>query len=278
MTAPPFPYFGGKQILATRIAAAFPPHGHYVEPFAGSLAVLLAKPPSPFETVNDLDSDLITFWRVLRDQPDDLTRVCALTPHSRGEFEAARDRPHDLTDIERARRVWVYLTQGRGGILRNTGWRHYKKPSGTTSVPAYLRGYVARIHPALERLQRVSLECRPALEVITEYGQHPDVLLYVDPPYLGSTRGWGANYQIEMRGADEHLEVLDALTVCRAAVVLSGYSSALYDAHLSGWSRVEFATGTGQSTRGEWQNRTEVLWSNRPIAGPTGLFELGGAS
>ncbi|GAA0897930.1 DNA adenine methylase [Pseudonocardia zijingensis] len=278
MTAPPFPYFGGKQLLASRIAAVFPPHRHYVEPFAGSLAVLLAKAPSPFETVNDLDSDLMTFWQVLRDQPDELARVCALTPHSRAEFEAARTRPDTLTDLERARRVWVYLTQGRGGVLRNTGWRHYKKPSGGTSVTDYLRGYVARIHPALERLQHVSLECRPALDVIADYGCHPDVLLYVDPPYLGSTRGWGANYRLEMRGVDEHAELVDALAGCRASVVLSGYPSQLYDDALAGWHRLEIPTHTGQSARGAWSARTEVLWMNRPIADQRGLFELGGTA
>ena len=69
---PPFAYFGGKTRLAPLIAAAMPSHEHYVEPFGGSLAVLLAKPRSRMETVNDLDGDLMTFWRVLRDQPDEL--------------------------------------------------------------------------------------------------------------------------------------------------------------------------------------------------------------
>lgn len=285
MTQPPFPYFGGKQLLAPRIAAAFPPHRHYVEPYAGSLAVLLAKGPSPFETVNDLDGDVMTFWRVLRDHPDDLERVCALTPHSRAEFEAARDRPDTLADLERARRVWVTLTQGRGGSLRNTGWRHYKKPSGGTSVPDYLRGYVARIHPALERLQGVSLECRPALDVISRYGGEPDVLLYVDPPYLGearSTPGDGRRgthrYQHELLAVTDHEELLAALLTCRAAVVLSGYPSRLYDDTLTGWCRLEIPTYTSQAGRGEPSARTEVLWANRPIADQEHLFDLGGTA
>lgn len=89
---PPFAYYGGKTQLAERIVATLPPHKHYVEPFAGSLAVLLAKPPTTMETVNDLDGDLMTFWRVLRDRPADLIRACALTPHSRGENVDAFDR------------------------------------------------------------------------------------------------------------------------------------------------------------------------------------------
>ena len=87
---PPIPYFGGKQALAPWIVSLFPKHGHYVEPYCGSLAVLLAKSPARMETVNDTDSKLMTFWRVLRDRPIDLARVCALTPHSRAELLAAR--------------------------------------------------------------------------------------------------------------------------------------------------------------------------------------------
>lgn len=279
MTAPPFPYFGAKGSLANRIVALLPAHRHYVEPYAGSLAVLLAKPAVPFETVNDLDGDLVCFWHTLREQPDELARVCALTPHSRAEYELARERIDDLADVERARRVWVTLTQGRGGTLLRSGWRQYRKPSGSTSMPDYLRSYVARMGPAVERLQRVSLECRPALDVIASYGAEPDVLLYVDPPYLGASRAGGDDprggtqrYQHELLDVPGHEELLAALLNCRAAVVLSGYPSELYDGALAGWDRTEFRTGTGQSARGEWSTRTEVLWSNRSLLAEPDLW------
>ena len=117
MSYPPFAYYGGKTRLADRIVALLPAHEHYIEPFAGSLAVLLAKTPSRMETVNDLDGLLMTFWRVLRDQPEQLARACALTPHSRAEYESARDA--DLSavtdDVERARLIWVQIAAGRGG-------------------------------------------------------------------------------------------------------------------------------------------------------------------
>jgi DNA adenine methylase len=77
------------------------------------LAVLLAKQPAKLETVNDLDRDLMTFWKVLRDRPAELVRLCALTPHSRAEHDAAYGDLSGLDDLERARRVWVRLTQGR---------------------------------------------------------------------------------------------------------------------------------------------------------------------
>lgn len=261
---PPTPYFGSKSTVASWIVSLLPSHEHYVEPFAGSLAVLLAKQPSRMETVNDLDGALMTFWRILRDRPNDLLRACSLTPHSRAEFEAAYDET-DCDDLELARRVWIRLTQSRSGVLRRTGWRHYVAPGDSSaSMPTYLDGYRDRLAPAAERLMRVSLECRPALEVIAAYGSRPSVLLYIDPPYLGSTRGWGRNYRVEMKDDHEHRELAEALWDCSATVVLSGYHSPLYDELYEGWYREQIATTTANGKAGS-QDRTEVLWSNRPL-------------
>lgn len=262
---PPFIYYGGKTRLAERIAVMLPEHRQYVEPFAGSLAVLLAKPRARLETVNDLDGDLMLFWRVLRDRPDELAHVCALTPHSRAERDAALDRPEDLSDLERARRVWVCLSQGRSGTLRATGWRYTVDDSAKTSMSRSLAAYVDRIPAVATRLRGVSLECRPALELIEAYGRHRNTLLYVDPPYLAETRSAGGahNYRHEMPRLDQHQELAAALVACRATVVLSGYPSPLYDRLYAGWHRYELDSATSQG--GTHQVRTEVLWSNRPL-------------
>lgn len=267
---PPFAYFGGKQKLAARIAALLPEHTHYVEPFSGSLAVLLAKPPTRLETVNDLDGDLMLFWRVLRDRPDELARVCALTPHSRTERDLARQRPEDLDELERARRVWVCLTQGRTGTLRNTGWRFDSADHVSTSMPGRLSGYVDRLEAVATRMSSVSLECRPALDVIGAYGRKRRTLIYVDPPYLGSVRE--RNYRHEMRDDAEHRELAEALHESVATVVVSGYSSDLYDRELfADWYRHELPAATSQG--GSWGERTEVLWSNRPLNLPAAEVE-----
>lgn len=265
---PPFAYYGGKTTLAERIAALMPEHRGYVEPFAGSLAVLLAKRPSLMEVVNDLDGHLMTFWRVLRDRPEDLMRVCALTPHSRQERQLAYDL--DVTDeLERARRVWVCLTQGRGNTLRKTGWRHFQDPGsrGTTAMPDYLSSYVERMRHAAGRLANVSLESRDALDVIADYGKHEGLLIYADPPYLGTTRS-SRQYLVEMSHDAEHKALAEVLHDCKATVVLSGYHSPLYDDLYAGWHVTEFATYTGQGNHSDTRNdrRTEVLWSNRPLA------------
>jgi DNA adenine methylase len=267
---PPFAYYGGKTVLADRIVAMLPSHRHYVEPYAGSLAVLLAKSPARMETVNDCNRRLMTFWRMLRDRPAELARVCALTPHSRAEYAACRQPAGD--DLEAARRTWVLLTQGRAASLRKTGWRHFVNPAGSsTSLPGYLTAYVDRMAAVAGRLRSVSLECGDALRVIDRYGNHPDTLIYADPPYLPSTRT-SDGYEHEMTEADHHA-LAEALHTVRAAVVLSGYPSDLYDRQLyRDWYRVEIPTGSGQGH--EWAPRTEVLWANRPIGEQPSLFDL----
>lgn len=265
VTRSPVPYFGGKAWLAPRLAAVLPPHKHYVEVCGGSLAVLLAKKRSRQETVNDLDGHLMTFWRVLRDRPDDLERVCSLTPHSRAERALAQDISSELDEMEIARRVFVALTQGRSGSLTRTGWRHDLKPV-STPMPVTLQRYAGRIAHAANRIQGVSLECRPAAELVEAYGGVRENLLYVDPPYIvdpGIRRG--GEYRVEMRSVAAHRELAEACLSADAAVVVSGYGSELYDGMLDGWYRYEIPMLTSQGS-GDGR-RTEIVWSNRLLEG-----------
>jgi len=124
-------------------------------------------------------------------------------------------------------------------------------------------------NPAARRLHHVTLECRPALELIDRYGAHEGVLLYVDPPYLGSARGYGNAYRHEMRTSEEHRGLAEALHRCKAAVVLSGYASDLYDLELyPDWHRVTFATGTvpSRSSTQIFTKSTFRVASSRTVA------------
>lgn len=140
-------------------------------------------------------------------------------------------------------------------------------------MPGYLAGYVARILPAAARLASVSLECRPALEVIAAYGAHRSVLIYADPPYLDSVRthgGYGDMYNAEMRTTETHAELAQVLREAKAAVVLSGYRSPLYDDLYAGWHQVEIGAQAGNG-HARW--RTEVVWSNRPFPAIQATFD-----
>lgn len=256
--ASPIHYYGSKGRIADEIVAAMGDHKRYVEPFAGGLSVLLAKPRSRHEVVNDIDGDLMCFWRVLRDQPDDLMRVCALTPHSREERALALDLTDDLPDLERARRVWSALVQGRHGTLKGTGWRWDRK-SDAHPMPRRMSAMVDRMDAVADRLRGVTLESRDALEVIADYGNDVGTLLYVDPPYLARTRS--SNYRREMGSVESHRELAAGLGRCRATVVLSGYDDPIYEELYLGWHRLEMEAATTQG--GSDCDRLEVLWSNR---------------
>lgn len=227
--------------------------------------MLLAKPRSAQETVSDLDGHLMCFWRVLRDDPAAFERVCALTPHSRAERELSHTITSDLPDLEIARRVYVALTQGRTGSLTRTGWRQHHAAT-STPMPVSLARFAGRIAPAAARLYGVSLESRPALEMIEAYGGDRRALLYLDPPYIvdpGTRRG--GEYRIEMRDRAEHRKMLELCVEVDASVVISGYDNAVYTDVLTDWYRYAIPTYTTQ--RGVKSPREEIVWSNRPLTG-----------
>lgn len=273
---PPIPYYGAKIMMAPRIAALLPPHGHYVEAFAGSLAVLLAKEPSKLETVNDLDSHLVTFWRVVRDDPHGLCSLLDATPHSRAEFVGSLDFAEPgLSDVEIARRVFTRVVQGRMGALGKTGWRfEVNGLNGAQSKAQEMIRFRNRIMACAQRIRHLQIESMDALDLIARYGVEPTTLIYADPPYLAETRASVGHYRVEMPDPDQHIALAEVLWRCKGPVVLSGYRSTLYDDLYGDWFAEEFPTMTAQGGAGK--PVCEVLWSNRPLGGRVQqrLFEV----
>lgn len=262
---PPFGYHGGKQRLADWIVSLMPPHQTYVEPFAGSLAVLLAKPPAPVEVVNDLDGEVVNFWRVLRDRPHDLERVCALTPYARAEYDAAFD-PTD-EPLERARRWWTRIEQGVAHKHSRSGWH-----SAGARFVATARNHVDRMGPAAERIAQVAIDCRDAVDVIDQF-DGPDTLIYCDPPYVAATHSSRGAYRHGMDDA-AHRRLADRLLACAGTVMVSGYPSGLYDELFSGWHVNKRANRAYTANRsGPSKQTVEVVWSNRPVGRAPSLFD-----
>lgn len=272
---PALRYLGGKWKLAPWIASQFPPHRTYVEPYGGGASVLLRKPRSRAEVYNDLDQDVVNYFRVLRDpeQAARLAELIELTPFARAEWAAA----YEFTEepVERARRLLVRSFMGFGScasrIDRTTGWRTGQRLESSSASRDW--STYAEAIPALSaRMKAVSLECRPALEVLAGY-DGPETLFYVDPPYVHAarspkrTRTAPSNgYAHELDDAD-HSALLDVLLELRGYVVLSGYSHPLYDDRLKGWARLVRDTHADGG-----RDRTEVLWLNPAAARADGLF------
>ena len=250
---PPFAYTGAKTLIAPRIVKLLPPHTHYVEPFAGSLAVLLAKQPSLAETVNDIDGDLTHFWRTLRDYPEELARAVALTPHCRLDYVETRKQLADADSIEHARRVFVRITQSMTRTLEPGMWARYVRHASGPPLPTQIHRAAERIYGVAERLKDVSIDSYDAMERIEMYGREPSNLLYVDPPYEGLGK---------YRDDINHADLLRLLKKVPASVVLSGYPSPLYAEELPGWVEHEIQSRVGG--RGTPSAaRVEKVWVKR---------------
>lgn len=283
-TRPLLRYFGGKWRLAPWIISHFPPHEIYTEVFGGAASVLLRKPRSDQEVYNDLDGELVTLFRVLRSRrADELISSVALTPFSRAEFDLAYQEDA-ADDVEVARRLIVRSFFGYGGGLsilrRPTSFRSVNRRAGNAPVIPWA-GYPDALRLIVERLQGVTIESRPAVEVLLAQDR-PEALHYVDPPYVVETRsgkvssgGLHHGYRHDM-ASSEHMELLEVLNGLTGRVVLSGYPCDAYDATLSGWTRV-----TMDARDDSAKTRTEVLWMNFDPAGsppPSGLFSCEGVA
>jgi len=258
-----FGWYGGKYSHLEWLLPLLPPAHHYCEPFGGSAAVLLNREPSPVETYNDIDGEVVNFFRVLRDNPEELIRQIALTPFSRKELERACSEPVDhLSDIERARRFYIRARQTRTGLAQTATpgrWAYCVATSRAGMAGAVSRwfGGIKDLFYIADRLLRVQIENLPAIEVIQKYDSK-DTLFYCDPPYVHHTRGDKNAYAYEMSDQD-HIQLAELLHSVKGMVAISGYRCELMDRLYRDWFYTEAPPRICHSVK---TMRQEVLWTN----------------
>ena len=258
-----FGWYGGKYSHLDWLLPLLPKTTHYCEPFGGSAAVLLNREPSLLETYNDLDGEVVNFFRVLRDQKEALIEAIGLTPFAREEFEKAISEPVEgLSDLERARRFYVRARQVRTGLAQKASsgrWAHCRLTSRAGMAGAVSRwlGSVEALPEIAQRLLRVQIEHDHAENVIRRYDSD-ETLFYCDPPYPHSARGDSNAYKYEMTD-DDHVRLAELLHQVRGKVALSGYHCDLLDELYGNWTCVEAPSKKVHSVKTE---RTEVLWVN----------------
>lgn len=268
IAAPVLKHAGSKWRVAEWIIGHFPEHSVYLEPFFGSGAIYFCKDPVAVELINDLDQNVVNLFRIIREHANELAVQISLTPWALDEYHACQIALRDSFDwdaatlearIERARQFITANAQmfGRKNVTARSGWRHRYVASQSPVVT--WQKIPERILVAAERLAGAQISRENATSLIRSCNSS-DVLIYADPPYLGETRSYGRLYEVEMKSADQHLEVLDALESHAGPVILSGYDSSLYAAHLGHWTRFETEARAQMN-----QRRTEVIWLN-PIA------------
>lgn len=260
-TRPALRYYGGKWNLAPWIISFFPPHQNYVEPCGGAASVLLQKPRSPLETYNDLDGNVVNFFRVLRDQPDELIRRIRLTPWARAEYELSLQPCDD--DVERARRFFVACWASmQGGHQEKTSktWARKKTflksdGSGNKNPALDYMGAAHGLDAIAHRFSSVQIENLSWESVTVDYDS-TDTLIYLDPPYVTNTRSSGDVYRLEWCDEDHEIAA-QLLRAARGHVVISGYAcplyTDLYERH--GWQRHDREAQTNSGGK-----RTESVW------------------
>lgn len=250
-------YPGSKWNIAWQLVELIPPHHSYVEPYFGSGAVLFNKAPSAIETVNDLDGEVVNLFRCIQQDSERLARLVMTTPFSREVYDMQFETDNSYADrYQRAAGFLVRCWQGYGFRTNGykVGWRN--DVQGRESMYALWNWYRLPdwIIEVAERLRKVQIECRPALEVTGRFN-YPNVFMYIDPPYLLDTRQ-GKQYRHEMTDAD-HRELLQAILQSRAKIMISGYESEMYNEYLQGWQKGYF---TSCAEKGK--PRQEVVWMN----------------
>jgi DNA adenine methylase len=264
----PFSYFGSKFMIADWIISHFPAHSIYIEPFGGSACVMIKKRPARHEVFNDLNSEVVNFFRVLREPAKlaELTRLLELTPYSREEYLAAWDRPAGLDPVEAARRFFIHCEMS---FARNpnTFTVFSKATTKRGSRPGCFRTRIAALPAVARRLGMVTVENMPALELLRKFDQ-PGALFYCDPPYVAATRtAFVGDYKSFEMAVDDHVELAAALASLKGCAVVSGYQCDLYDTLYAGWRRLDKEACT---LRGE--KRTESIWLSPNIPAPKRLF------
>jgi DNA adenine methylase len=269
-------FYGGKWLLAPWILGYMPAHRVYVELFGGGGSVLLRKPRSEREVYNDIDSDIVNVFRVLRDYPGELARVLDLTPYSREEYELACEPSEE--PVERARRSLVRLGMGHSGggsqynpfdpsvsRQRPTGFSTGELRSGGSRANSWALLSDSLVN-VVERVKGVTIEHRDALELLPVWDS-PGTVFYADPPYLPDTRRSKTVYKYEMTEG-QHIALADALRRVTGSVLVSGYDSPLYNDLYAGWekhTREAKSQGAGRRNTLADISRIEVLWVKRAV-------------
>ena len=262
-------YYGAKSQIAEDILPHFPKGPTtYVETCFGSGALFFALPEGlyPNRVINDLNKGVVTFFKVLRERPDELLKLCELTPYAFDEQRACRDWSQDPEDeLELARRVWVGQTQNFAGMQQTI--EGFRRGTPGSSCARVVQNRLSQFHEYAEFFKGVEINNTDAVDLVKYYGK-TGVFFYEDPPYHPSSRGAGHGYQHEMPH-EWHEKLRDANFAASeqgALVAISGYPSEFYDAAYKSWRRVEYKANARSANFLEAEDRvkTEVLWMNYP--------------
>lgn len=253
---------GGKFYLSKWILSHFPEgfeNMTYVEPYCGGANVFFNKSKSKIEVINDIDTGVVQIYRALRDEPAEFIRRLKICKYSEETFERALKKTQIEDYLEHAVNEFILRRMSRGGLRKAFAWSERKrggKPGDINAWETAIKG----LSSLSEKLQEVFIFNKSAVEVIKSFNAS-STLLYLDPPYLQETRVSKNAYSFEMT-EDEHVELANVLKRFHGKVIISGYSSPLYNKLYKGWKVCRRKVANHASQQKNKAIKTEIIWKN----------------
>ena len=250
-------YPGAKWRIAGWIIENMPTHHSYIEPFFGSGAIFFNKSPSNIETINDLDGEVVNFFEVIRDMPQELAAKIHMTPYARAVYENVYKElcNYNQSKLDKALKFCIKINMSHGFRCNSkVGWKNDVQGREAAYALQSWNKIPDLIMKAAARLKEVQIEQRPAIEVIRRFN-NPKCLIYCDPPYVLETRST-KQYNFEMSNKD-HEDLLNTVLESKSKIIISGYESGIYNDALKNWRKK-----TGYSLTQSLRKAKEVIWMN----------------
>lgn len=258
----PIRWVGGKSRFRKHIIPLIPEHTCYVEPFAGGAWVLFGKSPSQVEVLNDIDQELINFFRVLKQKPEELIASFEWELVSRAEFtRLANSDPTTLQDVERAHRFYYLIMAGWGGELDYPRFQTSISDGGHGNrLIGALKHLRQRLEPVYHRLRTVIIENLSWEDCLDRYDA-PRTVMYIDPPYPQN----GCNYKHNMQDWEDHRHLANRLAQAKCKWILSSYDIPEMHTLYDGYNIISVQTISGMRQKKNGSERVvnrEVLITN----------------
>ena len=251
----PITYYGGKQMLLKHLLPLIPPHQIYCEPFFGGGALFFAKPPSNTEVINDINGEVVNFFKVTQTKFSELEKEIKATLHSRELYKNAMivyEHPHMFSDVKRAWALWTATNQGFASMIGS--WGFGKDDSKEASLKTKRENFT---HAYAERLKKVQVENNDAVKVI-ERCDDKNTFIYADPPYFNSDQGHYKGYT-----EADYKRLLDCLVKVKGKFLLSSYPSPILNQYIRKYKwfvqKIEKSVAVTKHTD---KKKTEMIVSN----------------
>ena len=287
----PIVWFGGKGKLTPKLLKYVPEHIYYCEVFGGGASLLFAKKPSDFEVYNDLNSGLVNFFKVLRDERkfEKFYRKVCLTPYSRETYYWCKENWKNIEDEIEKTWAWYIVARWSFSGIFGSSWSYTvtkinRNMASTCSKWLFIIDLLPEIH---QRVMRVQIEHLDWYDLLEKYDwKYSKCFYYLDPPYMPETRrSGGYNHELDL---DEHKKLIRYLIENqeKKRFMLSGYDNDIYkQLENNGWKKVCWdvaclsvgrTRGTGilgeDATRKHNQRRKECIWINYELQKSRKLF------